>query len=258
MKINFFEEYPTENNLEKLNFVSWPSTVFMATSTLEGFNRLSEEYKELYPHITFGWWPVLSESYWISGFSDPKELESLFLQLTQQRQKSQLPLLLDLELPFQKPTLFKNFQYLKKNREKIARFISSAASYNLRVYTAEYPLPEVLRGTVLRWLGVSPALDLDHKKILMAYSSIGEKYLGTYLWGRIKRLQGKYIQKYSGKVAVGLGTIATGALGNEPILKARELRDDIVWAEENNVEEVFIFRLGGITMEYKAVLESAL
>jgi hypothetical protein len=56
-------------------------------------------------------------------------------------------------------------------------------------------------------------------------------------------------------VGVGLGTIATGVMENEPILKPDELRADLRWAERAGAEKATIFRLGGVDEAYLDVLE---
>lgn len=46
-----------------------------------------------------------------------------------------------------------------------------------------------------------------------------------------------------------------GVLGNEPILKPQDLKIDMAWAKGCDVDEIFIFRLGGINKDYKLILE---
>jgi hypothetical protein len=55
MKINFFEEYPTEENMKKLDMIDWPAMVFIAASSIKDFESLRDYYVRKYPQITFGW-----------------------------------------------------------------------------------------------------------------------------------------------------------------------------------------------------------
>ena len=39
MKIDFFEEFPTKENLEKLKLIKFPSKIFIAAESLEEFKK---------------------------------------------------------------------------------------------------------------------------------------------------------------------------------------------------------------------------
>ena len=54
---------------------------------------------------------------------------------------------------------------------------------------------------------------------------------------------------------VALGTIAVGITGNEPILNPEELARDLKIAKNNGINEVVIFRLGGLNKEYVDVIK---
>jgi len=49
---------------------------------------------------------------------------------------------------------------------------------------------------------------------------------------------------------VGLGTIAIGILGNEPILSPNKLKEDIQEMKKLKVKDIIIFRLGGLNASY--------
>ena len=112
MRINFFEENPTEETMAKLDLVDWPSTLLVAAPSLQAFEDIRGKYGERYPHITFGWWPTLPGSYWVSGFADPRDLDRLFTELTSKVHDTELPILLDLELPIKKRVLLQNLELM--------------------------------------------------------------------------------------------------------------------------------------------------
>jgi len=58
------------------------------------------------------------------------------------------------------------------------------------------------------------------------------------------------IRKNNPDLQLGLGTIATGVLGNEPILSPEKLKQDINFLQKNNIKTCVIFRLGGLKEEY--------
>lgn len=56
------------------------------------------------------------------------------------------------------------------------------------------------------------------------------------------------------KYLISLGTIATGILGNQPILPPKELKDDLHYVKSIGFKRVIIFRLGGLNKEYIKVI----
>src|SRR5258708_3650316 len=181
MRINFFEEYPSEENLTNLDLVDWPATVFVATPSLEAFEKIRDHYATRYPSITFGWWPTLPESYWVSVFSSPRDLKALFSQLTSKVHEKELLVLIDLELPLKKRLYLKNIFFTRGNKKKILAFFSKAPSYNIKISTAEYPSFSSWISWIWRVLGLSPSLSYPHTKIPMCYSSMGLKLFSEIL-----------------------------------------------------------------------------
>lgn len=255
MRINFFEEYPTEENMSKLDYISWPSTLLIATSSLEEFEDIQTKYSDIYPHITFGWWPTIPESYWVSGFSNPSDLHNLFKELTSKTHKKELPVLIDFELPFRKHLIIKNAFHICANKRKISKFITDAHKYNLKVYTAEYPAISKTMRLFWQVLGISPSLSSKHIKIPMCYSSMKNWWLGDISWTKVKKFETKYSHNNPSFISFGLGVISNGVFGDEPILSPEKLKIDIEWARKCNISEVFVFRLGGIDKSYLKILE---
>jgi len=189
MQINFFEEYPTEENLLKLDLITWPAVVLIAASSYEQFDKIKLEYKEKYQNITFGWWTTVSKSYWISGISNPSNLDQIFTDLTSKFHNEELPILLDLELPRQPWKYLKNLVHLNSNKERINNFLIQAPSHNIKVYTAEYPSIGKLLYNIWKMFGLSPSFNFTHTKIRMCYSSMLKKFFGNKTWNRIMNLR---------------------------------------------------------------------
>ena len=255
MKINFFEEYPTEENMVKLDLIDWPSTILIAAPSLKKFEYIRTKYINQYPGITFGWWPTIAGSYWVSGLANSEDLNRLFTELTSKIHEKTLPVLIDLELPIKKHLYFKNIFNIGRNKRIISKFFTEASQYNLKIYTAEYPAFNGLMYKFWQLLGISPSFKLQHIKLPMCYSSMGVKYFGKKIWSVVKNFERKFSIKNPGRVGFGLGTIAIGVLGNEPILEIEKLKTDMIWAKESGVNEVFIFRLGGMDKEHQLILK---
>src|SRR3989338_6926719 len=105
MRIDFFEEYPTPENLAKAALISWPSTAYIAACSLSEFEKAGAALALIHPRIEAGYWPILKTSYWISPFSSRGELAQLRDELEGYR-GIYLPVLIDLEFPILTPKLF--------------------------------------------------------------------------------------------------------------------------------------------------------
>ncbi|MBI2573513.1 hypothetical protein HYV86_06630 [Candidatus Woesearchaeota archaeon] len=249
MKISFFEEFPTEQNLARLKFVSWKTTLYVAASSLQEFEKIVSGLKKN-KHIEKAvYWPVLTkkEGYWISPFSKREALVRMLDELN----GKQIPVMLDLELPTTRNSLLYVTQGLNfwRNKKLISNFIRN---YNGEVSLCEY-LPEGKKGMmILRWLGLHYEIDQRKNRAVMKmmYHSMlpfthdfmhREMTRGVHEWGK--------------RFVVGFGTIAVGVLGDEPVLDPKVLENDLILARDAGVAEVVIFRLGGLTKEYAAILK---
>ena len=255
MQINFFEEYPTTANMSKLDLIDWPSILLVAAPSLFEFENICKKYANKYPHITFGWWPTIPDSYWVSGLANPQDLKLLFKQLTLKINTKTLPVLIDFELPIKKHLYLKNILHIRQNKQIISNFFADSNIYNLKIYTAEYPSINKSMHFLWRTLGLSPPFSSGHTKIPMCYSSMKPNRYGDVLWNRVKIFQNKLAQKYPNRISFGLGLIANGVYEDEPILTTEKLRLDIEWARNCNISEIFIFRLGGMSEQYVEILK---
>ena len=253
MIINFFEEFPNDNNLEKLKQVDFNTTVYVAAKSISEFNVIKKSISIINPEVEVAYWPILEKSYWISPFSYNDELNELYSDLSSRKDSKRLKILLDLELPIIHPKLFfYNIFSFFRNRMAIKKIFTDSERLNIDILSAEYPVSGIISQMILRCLGISyPLAKYHHKKITMFYSSMIRSRC-------IRRMMKRYISRQSQKIGsdiqVGLGTIAKGILGNEPILNPKDLEKDLSFCKDNNVGSVVIFRLGGIDDKYLKVI----
>ena len=245
MIISFFEEFPTQNNLQKLSLITWPSKLYLAAKSLPEFNALKKSIKNK-NILEIIYWPILkkSEGYWISPFTERQALQKIFNEL----ENKNIPVMLDLELPTRpNSTLYltqlANFLH---NKNIIQKFIQNHPS---KIYLAEYYPQEGWRYMLLNALGLHYSQP-KNSVIKMLYHSL-HPFTNEFL---TKQLQlGKinyphFIPAY--------GTIAPGITNKESILSSKQLLKDLKIAKKNKIEEVIIFRLGGLTMEYAHLISS--
>ncbi|MBV9349378.1 MAG: hypothetical protein JO026_01365 [Patescibacteria group bacterium] len=254
MRVNFFEEFPTAENMRKLDLVDWPSTLFVAAHSFAEFENIRKTYGKPYPHIVFGWWPLIRGAYWISGFTDSKRLKGLFAEAGTSHTQP-LPLLLDLELPRDLRAWFGNLPHVSGNKKLIWRFIEHASELNIHIYTAEHPVTADFFLFLELAVGITFPFSGNHVRIPMVYTSLGWTAIRKRMWNSIMRFEAALINKDPEMTMPALGTIAQGIWKNEPILPPEQLGKDLSWAKEVGAEEVFIFRLGGLTERYTAVIK---
>ncbi len=251
MRIDFFEEFATKENLDKLKLIDFPSTLYVSAGSMEEFKAVKKRITAINRKIEVGYWPVLKESYWVSPFSYSRELKGLYSDLSGNRKKTPLKILLDLELPFLKKRLFfLNLFSFFKNKRLIRKLFLESRKLNLSIFTAEYP---VVNEKKLEFLGISYSIEEHpHKKIIMFYSSI---IRNKFLENRFKQNIEKIHKEFGEKIQVGLGTIAKGILGNEQILSSKGLDRDLSYFNALGVKNVVIFRLGGLNNEYVKIIK---
>lgn len=239
MKIEFYEEFPNKENLQKLKLIKFPTKIFIASKSIEEFKKYEKIAKSYKKELEFAYWPIVKNSYWISPFSNTRDLIKLFNEL----EKIKNTLLIDLEFPLRKrwKMYLKNIFYLIKNKKLIKRFLEKNKD---RITTAEYPF--VFVSKFMKFLGLN--YNIDYERSIMWYSSMGSKGLNKKIKSNLEKIKNK--SNYS----ISLGTIAKGILGNEPILSPENLEKDLRFVEEQGFQKVIIFRLEGLNKEYIQVL----
>ena len=238
MKIDFYEEFPTDENLKKLKLIDFPTRIFVAAKSLDEFKKLEKRIKKINKKVECAYWPIIRNSYWISPFSNTKDLIDLFKEL----EACDNHLLIDLEFPLNKKMIFKNLFSWRKNKKIIRRFLEKNKA---RVTTAQFPSPLISR--FIRLVGLD--YDVKVEKSLMWYSSIISKSINERIKRYLIRLKNK--SDYS----VSLGTIAFGVFGDEPILSPEDLERDLMFVKRAGFEKIVIFRLGGLNEKYMDIIK---
>ncbi len=247
MRINFFEEFPIEENLAKAKFLDFPSTVFVAAHSIKEFSVFKKRLEEINPKIEVAYWPILPNTYWISPFSNTSDLKNLFQDLKSAGEP--LKVLIDLELPMPKQAglYVKNIFKIYRNKKIIKKFFEDALSLEIDITTAEYAAPSFVILKLYRKIGISyDNKKYGHKSCIMFYTSMIPKMALKTTENIILKVK----KEINPEVELGLGTIAIGILGNEPILSAKDLGKDLKFMKENNFKVATIFRLGGLNQEY--------
>jgi hypothetical protein len=243
MKVSFFEEYPTKENLGRLKHLRWPSKLYVAAKNLKEFENIRTKVPTT---VQLVYWPVLNknEGYWISPFSKRSALIRIFKEL----EGKKVPVMLDLELPTRhNPLLYvSQLPNFSRNKNLIQGFITN---YKGEVYTAEY-YPSGRKERLLQFFGFHYK---GSKVIKMLYHSLHE-FDKSFVQNQMKN----GVQEFGDDYLVGLGTIATGVQGDEPVLSGEQLKQDLILARNAGVQEAIIFRLGGLTEKYTKVIEKLL
>ena len=246
MEIDFFEEFPTKENLAKLNLVTWPIRLYVAAKSLDEFKKIRSSIKnKKVKEIIY--WPVLpiTEGYWISPWTKKSALNGLFSELLEERK---ILVMLDLELPTTTNPLLYLTQFLNffRNKKLTSDFITN---YSGKIYLAEYYPEGKRQEKIMQAFG----LHYPHQKakiIKMVYHS-----MHNFNQDFIKNELARGVEGYADNYLVTFGTIAPGINGNEPLLEAKQLEKDLKIAHKAGVKEVVIFRLGGLNEKYVNVFK---
>lgn len=229
MIINFFEEFP-DKDLNKAKLINFPTRIYIAAFSLKEFYNYKQQLKKINKHAEAAWWILTPESYYITSLAPKGELDSITEQI---KHYTDPAILLDIE-----PWQAKNHKILNYfyNRKRIKSLQKILTENNVDIYTSEFITP---------FSGLSRKYPV--KKIRMFYTSMLPGWIKPILQGIIKK--GTYL---------GLGTIAIGILGTEPILSPEALDKDLSFAKKNEAPEVTIFRVGGLNKSYLSTIKKYL
>jgi len=241
MQISFFEEFPTKENLAKIKYISFPTKLYIAAHSLEEFQKIKIPSKKVKEKI---YWPILKreEGYWFSPFSKTQAIERILSEI----EHKNISVMIDSELPTHpNPYLYlTQFPFFFYNRKKMRNFIAS----HPKVYTAEYFPSSRFFESLFQFLGLSFTTK-NHCPIKMIYSSchdFGEDFIRTEI-KQAKNIYGK-------RLRIALGTLTHGIKGDEPAISIKMLERDLNICNKLNIEEVILFRLGGMNKEYKKII----
>ncbi len=249
MRIDFFEEFPNQANLSKAKLIDFPSTIYLAAKSAAEFKILESKLKQINPELEPAWWPILPRTYWISPFSDRRELKNLKKELARIKNTK---VLIDLEMPIVKVRFWiKNLPFFFKNKRTIEQIF-----LNSTVFTAETIQSYSKIGSIgVKLLGLAyPMNKFPHRKILMFYSSMVE----SRKIDRIKKIVIQQFKQYRPNLQLGLGVIAKGIWQTEPILSPKNLDRDLNFAKNLGIQSCVIFRLGGLNNDYLKVIHKYL
>lgn len=247
MQISFFEEFPNSTTLNKLDLVNFPTKLYLAEYSIEGYKQYKKELQQKYKNLKdVIWWPILNvhEGYWLSPWTKIRALLRTFHCLLNE----DIPILWDAELPRNRSLMLTQFFKYFKNKKLIKAFFKK---YKGQVYTAEYFADNEL----MKWFLGFNCLSFDPNKynnikIKMMYSSMLPWLAEDFMRSEIK----KYKEEYRDKFFIGLGVTAVGINGNENLIKSKNLERDLKICKELGVKEVIVYRLGGLNKEYLKVI----
>lgn len=240
MQIDFFEEFPSEETLSKAKLMNGEFLVYIASSTISDFHRHRDMLSRISSNAKAAYWPLLRRSYWVSPFSFPEELEGLYRDL---ENSSPMDVLIDLELPLLRPALFlKNVPHFLENK----RLIRKILGLGHRFLAAVYPATGILSESILRALGIWHP---QTESCVMYYTSMIQKpAIIRWMQSAIRR------RALLGHRTVGLGCLAPGIFGTEPVITTEGLKRDMDFLTEAGVKRAILFRLGGLDSEFASIL----
>jgi hypothetical protein len=242
--IAFCEEYPTEESLAPARLITAPAIVFLAAERRDAFDRARDRLAAINPRLGAGWWLVPHESRALSAFCDPLEVAPLADAVA-----TMAPgiVLLDLELPVWNPRrLLRDPRHLADGRRAVDVLFRVALARH-EVWTAEWP--PWAPATVRRWLRL--CLPQARTRVYMLYSSMLPPVWRRLLIGRLRR------RLSSSGSAIGVGALATGVAGNEPLLSPSAFAADLDEAAALGVPIVLVYRLAGLDERHVPALASA-
>jgi hypothetical protein len=245
MIISFYEEYPTKENLEKLNLIKFPTKLYLAAHSLKEFKKYKRKIKSRYIE-EIAYWPLLTknEGYWFSAFTKRKALKRTINEL----KNTKVPIMWDAELPTHpNPLLYLTqlFNFLS-NRKLINNFVKN----HKKIYVAEYFFINNRLEKLFRFLCLNFPPKNNLFPMRMAYSSLHD-FGKTLMEDEIKK--GK--QEFKDNFILAYGTLATGEESSHKEISFKLLKRDLDLAKKYNVKEVVLYRLGGLNKKYIKILK---
>lgn len=266
MRIDFFEDFPTEENLSKAALIDFPSTIYIAANSLDEYKIFENKLHAINPTLETGYWPTLEKSYYVSPFSYTYELENLTKDLQNNKQNATVKVLLDLEFPWNKIRLATNLLSFHKNKRLIRQLFEKSDELNIEVYTAEYPAPNKLAQNFFELLGVSYSLvKYPHKMMVMYYSNMLDiwlprwlpSFMNEFLNNSVKKQIDCNSKRYGENFQVALGIITTEVNSEEQkyIISPEILDRDLNFLVQNGIKTAIIYKLSGLNESYLNVIK---
>lgn len=250
MTVTLFEEFPTAENLSKLRYVDFPVNLFIAAPNIQVFYDIEESLKSSLQVETIGYWPTLAqeEGYWLSPFSKRNGLQRIIEEL--RRVDRPLSVLWDAELPMMRKRLFlTELLRVRKNRSLIREFVEKPPS-TITLYVAEPRDRGFYYQSLLRFFALSFDSSSNYRRVEMLYGRLQSDSLRRSLR---RGVQSENYFPAFGAIAEGVG--GSAKTGSRVRLTPEELDEGLRIASETGVQDVFVYRLGGIDERYAAVLK---
>ena len=250
MEISFLEEYPTEENLAKLKLLPFKTSLYLAAESVGQFlelrGRVRRQYKNVFKMV---YWPILkvSEGYWISAFSKNAAVKRIIREINSSKEK--FPILWDAELPLlNKKLYFTEFLNFFKNRRIIKKILQNSNT-NHPIIVAAFPKSGISK--FLHYLAGASFYRGNFSYVDMIYTSLLKDIdKKEFLNRTVKNSKGRF-KEY----IVSLGLIAGGVEGEAPLISKEDLSRQLDFLEKQGIEEVVIYRLGGLDKEYLGIIE---
>lgn len=250
MEINFFEEFPSERNIDNVGLLNFSTKIYVASSSLDDFSHWKNKLHSSSNVSSVVYWPTISDDdYWISPWADPTELDSLFSRLKDHARDSGLEIMLDLEFPKNKTRILTRNDNVKINKEKIEKFMDEAKDSGivLSAIQKSYFPESLLEKAGLRYSHP------DVKRINMYYTSMFQRIvLPDFVVDPLFKRKAERAASNNESLAIGI--IAPGIYSKghylgfiENTYKPKDLEKELIIAREAGVREVIIFRLEGLS-----------
>lgn len=270
MRYVVYEEFPNKGNLKKLSYLDFGFDMIVAAKSLDEFYELKDEIEPMNPNVRkVGYWPTLTieEGYWFSPFSKRSGMERIISELVYRANTDErLWFKWDAEIPLVNNALFRTeLPNFLSSKRMIEDFLKNYREYGLDLVIAQWPgfwMPDAIQ----KILGISfDSVEYDCDTVRMAYSSLTKS--ADRLLGRSRESISEFlfrreirngVRKYGGRFSIGIGCLATGIFGNEPLMTLEEFEHDLKIASQENVSSAFIFRLGGIEEEHARIMRKYL
>ncbi len=253
MRIDYFEEFFGADTLEWIRRVPGPSRLILAAPNFVAFREMEKQIQNARADVTVAYWPIVPRSYWISPFSFCSDIESFVRDLESAGTGDAV--MFDLELPILNKKLFlQNLPGFFAKKQIIRQTMQRLSARNVHVSSAEYPPPGRITSALLRFLGVSfSPMAIPYTRIVMYYTSMIPKgWISSNVRSQVRR----DARRYGARFQAGVGPIALGILGDEPVLPPAELENDLAFLQDAGVGTAVVFRLGGLNEDYIRVIES--
>lgn len=253
MQIDFFEEFVDERTLPLIQDLPKPTRIIIAAGTPAQYRLHARTIQEKTEGVSTAFWPILPGSYWISPFSDHADIVRLTGELAEMDPGEEV--MYDLELPIMNKKLFlRNAPGFFRKKDAIRKSMKTLARRGIRVSSAEYPPPGRAAALLLRGLGVSfDPPGIPYTRIVMYYTSmIPDGWIRRAVDRQVLRDARRYGDLYQ----AGVGTIAPGILGDEPVLSPAGLEKDLAFLRDAGVQRAVVFRLGGMNDDYLMIVRA--